>query len=133
VIRVSRIASTDTSLCAPIPLALAGRPETPLEDSPIVLHAFYGIERGIHASCNAPAGENWSLFGFKPYGSENRALDRSGVPVIRILECISPRHLRALGSDVDQIDHRDANGQFEINFFPTIFTFADGPEDRLTT
>jgi len=39
--------------------------------------------------------------------------------VSAILDDLS-RHLRAVGIDVYQIDHEDANAQFEINF-----TFAD--------
>ncbi len=44
-----------------------------------------------------------------------KGLARAGA----ILDDMS-RHLRAVGIDVYQIDHEDANGQFEINF-----TFAD--------
>jgi glutamine synthetase len=53
-------------------------------------------------------------------GSDKPCYDYKGLArVSPILDDLS-RHLRAVGIDVYQIDHEDANGQFEINF-----TFAD--------
>jgi glutamine synthetase len=52
--------------------------------------------------------------------SDKPCYDYKGLArVSPILDDLS-RHLRAIGIDVYQIDHEDANGQFEINF-----TFAD--------
>jgi glutamine synthetase len=52
--------------------------------------------------------------------SDKPCYDYKGLArVSPILDELS-RHLRAIGIDVYQIDHEDANGQFEINF-----TFAD--------
>jgi glutamine synthetase len=53
-------------------------------------------------------------------GAHKPCYDYKGLArVSAILDDLS-RHLRAVGIDVYQIDHEDANGQFEINF-----TFAD--------
>jgi glutamine synthetase len=54
-------------------------------------------------------------------GADKPCYDYKGLArVSPILDDLS-RHLRAVGIDVYQIDHEDANGQFEINF-----TYADG-------
>ncbi len=53
-------------------------------------------------------------------GADKPCYDYKGLArVSAILDDLS-RHLRAVGIDVYQIDHEDANGQFEINF-----TYAD--------
>jgi len=53
-------------------------------------------------------------------GADKPCYDYKGLArVSAILDELS-RHLRAVGIDVYQIDHEDANGQFEINF-----TYAD--------
>jgi glutamine synthetase len=53
-------------------------------------------------------------------GSDKPCYDYKGLArVSPILDELS-RHLRAVGIDVYQIDHEDANGQFEVNF-----TYAD--------
>jgi glutamine synthetase len=53
-------------------------------------------------------------------GADKPCYDYKGLArVSPILDDLS-RHLRAVGIDVYQIDHEDANGQFEINF-----TYAD--------
>jgi glutamine synthetase len=53
-------------------------------------------------------------------GSDKPCYDYKGLArASAILDELS-RHLRAVGIDVYQIDHEDANGQFEINF-----TYAD--------
>jgi glutamine synthetase len=63
--------------------------------------------------------------GLTPFDSTDNAdkpcYDYKGLArVTPILDDLT-RHLRSVGIDVYQIDHEDANGQFEINF-----TFADG-------
>ena len=62
-------------------------------------------------------------------GADKPCYDYKGLArVSPILDDLT-RHLRSVGIDVYQIDHEDANGQFEINF-----TYADGLKsaDHLT-
>jgi glutamine synthetase len=65
--------------------------------------------------------EQGTLAPFDPTdGSDKPCYDYKGLArVSAVLDDLS-RHLRAVGIDVYQIDHEDANGQFEINF-----TYAD--------
>ena len=65
--------------------------------------------------------EQGQLAPFDPSdGSDKPCYDYKGLArVSAVLDDLS-RHLRAVGIDVYQIDHEDANGQFEINF-----TYAD--------
>jgi len=65
--------------------------------------------------------EQGQLAPFDPTdGSDKPCYDYKGLArVSAVLDDLS-RHLRAVGIDVYQIDHEDANGQFEINF-----TYAD--------
>jgi glutamine synthetase len=53
-------------------------------------------------------------------GSDKPCYDYKGLARVSDLLDDLSRHLRAVGIDVYQIDHEDANGQFEINF-----TYAD--------
>ncbi|MGA8706533.1 MAG: type III glutamate--ammonia ligase [Steroidobacteraceae bacterium] len=65
--------------------------------------------------------EQGTLAPFDPTDTSDKpCYDYKGLSrVSAILDDLS-RHLRAVGIDVYQIDHEDANGQFEINF-----TYAD--------
>ena len=65
--------------------------------------------------------EQGTLAPFDPTdASDKPCYDYKGLArVSAVLDDLS-RHLRAVGIDVYQIDHEDANGQFEINF-----TYAD--------
>jgi glutamine synthetase len=65
--------------------------------------------------------EQGQLAPFDPTdGSDKPCYDYKGLARVSALLDDLSRHLRAVGIDVYQIDHEDANGQFEINF-----TYAD--------
>jgi glutamine synthetase len=53
-------------------------------------------------------------------GADKPCYDYKGLARVSLILDDLSRHLRSVGIDVYQIDHEDANGQFEINF-----TFAD--------
>ena len=79
---------------------------------------FTGIEPEFMLLQRTPEGK---LAPFDPTDTADKpCYDYKGLArVSGILDDLS-RHLRAVGVDVYQIDHEDANGQFEINF-----TYAD--------
>jgi glutamine synthetase len=65
--------------------------------------------------------EHGQLAPFDPTdNAEKPCYDYKGLARVRALLDELSQHLRAVGIDVFQIDHEDANGQFEINF-----TYAD--------
>jgi glutamine synthetase len=79
---------------------------------------YTGIEPEFMLLQRTPQGQ---LAPFDPTDNADKpCYDYKGLARMRpILDDLS-RHLRAVGVDVYQIDHEDANGQFEINF-----TYAD--------
>ncbi len=83
------------------------------------LHALHRHRARVHA---APEGDGSGAL--QPFDDtddlEKPCYDYKGLARASAILDDLTRHLRAVGIDVYQIDHEDANGQFEINF-----TYAD--------